>query len=54
MTILKGVVVGIGSVLWFLTLPVFLILETLRYGLELVGEVGAGLYERWEDWRDRS
>lgn len=52
MVMIKGALVVAGSILWLFGFPLFLCLEAIRYGLDLLLDTCAAVWHRWEEWRN--
>lgn len=52
MLFLHGAVVVMGSILWLLMLFPLILIETVRYGLEVIVGIADELWERWLAWVD--
>lgn len=50
MGFVRGVAVVLGSLAWLGALPILIVIETLRYGLELVVELMADVWDTWDRW----
>lgn len=50
MGFVRGVAVVLGSLAWLGALPILILIETIRYGLELSIEASEGTWDRWDRW----
>lgn len=50
MGFVRGVAVVLGSLAWLGALPILIVIETLRYGLESVVELMADVWDTWDRW----
>ena len=50
MGFVRGVAVVLGSLAWLGALPILIVIETIRYGLELFTEVVEEVFVRWDRW----
>lgn len=50
MGFVRGVAVVLGSLAWLGALPILILIETIRYGLDLSIEASEGVWDRWDRW----
>lgn len=50
MDFVRGVAVVLGGLAWLGALPILILIEMIRYGLDLFIEASEGVWDRWNRW----